>query len=41
MNEGSIWASFINRVKIQARGITRIFYKQEHYEDSDENMVKN
>lgn len=40
MNEGSLWTSFVNRLKIQAKGFTRIFYKQDHYEDSEENLVK-
>lgn len=40
MNEGSLWMSFINRLRIQIKGITRIFYQQNHYEDSDDNLVK-
>lgn len=36
----SLWESFVQHVKIQGRGITRIFYKKDHYEDSDENLVK-
>ena len=36
----SIWQSFIQHVKIQGKGITRIFYKKDHYEDSDDNLVK-
>jgi len=36
----SLWQSFAQHVKIQGRGITRIFYKKDHYEDSDENLVK-
>jgi hypothetical protein len=40
MNEGSLWASFVNRIKIQAKGLTRIFYKQDHYEDTEDNLVK-
>lgn len=40
MNEGSLWKSFVNRIKIQTKGVTRIFYKQNHYEDSDDNLVK-
>lgn len=36
----SLWQSFVQHVKIQGRGITRIFYKKDHYEDSDENLVK-
>ena len=40
MNEGSLWTSFVNRLKIQTKGFTRIFYQQNRYEDSDENLVK-
>ena len=40
MNEGNLWTSFVNRIQIQAKGLTRIFYKQDHYEDSDDNLVK-
>ena len=40
MNEGSLWTSFMNRLKIQTKGFTRIFYKQDVYEDSEDNMVK-
>lgn len=36
----SLWQSFVRHVKIQGKGITRIFYKKDHYEDSDENLVK-
>ena len=40
MNEGSLWTSFVNRIKIQAKGLARIFYKQDHYEDTEDNLVK-
>ena len=36
----SIWQSFIQHVKVQGKGITRIFFKKDHYEDSDDNLVK-
>ena len=36
----SLWQSFVQHVKVQGRGITRIFFKKDHYEDSDENLVK-
>lgn len=36
----SLWQSFVQHVKIQGRGLIRIFYKKEHYEDSDDNLVK-
>ena len=40
LNEESLWQSFLYRVKVQLKGITRIFYTKEHYEDSDDNLVK-
>ena len=36
----SLWQSFVLHVKIQGRGITRIFFKKDHYEDRDDNLVK-
>jgi hypothetical protein len=36
----SIWQSFIQHAKVQGKGITRIFYKNDHYEDSEDNLVK-
>jgi len=36
----SMWQSFLQHVKIQGKGISRIFFKKDHYEDSDENLVK-
>ena len=40
LNEESLWHSFIYRVKVQMKGISRIFYKKDHYEDSEDNLVK-
>lgn len=36
----SLWQSFVQHVKIQSKGISRIFYKKDHYEDSEENLMK-
>ena len=36
----SMWQSFVQHVKIQGKGISRIFFKKDHYEDSDDNLVK-
>lgn len=36
----SLWHSFLEHVKMQCKGITRIFYKTDHYEDSEDNLVK-
>lgn len=36
----SIWQSFVDHVKIQGKGITRIFHSTNHYEDSDDNLIK-
>lgn len=40
LNEESLWESFLSRVRVQMKGISRIFYKKDHYEDSEENLVK-
>ena len=40
IGEQSLWNSFVDHVKIQGKGITRIFYKTDHYDDSEDNMVK-
>lgn len=37
----SLWQSFIDHVKVQMKGITRIFHSTDHYEDSEDNLVKN
>jgi glycosyltransferase involved in cell wall biosynthesis len=37
----SMWHSFIDHVKVQIKGITRIFHSTDHYEDSEDNLVKN
>jgi len=36
----SMWQSFIDHVKIQMKGITRIFHKTDYYADSEDNLVK-
>ena len=36
----SLWQSFIQHVKIQGKGISRIFFKKDHYEDGDDNIIK-
>ena len=36
----SLWQSFVQHVKIQGKGLSRIFYKKEQYEDSEDNLVK-
>ncbi len=35
----SLWQSFVQHVKIQGKGLSRIFYKKDHYEDSDDNLM--
>jgi hypothetical protein len=37
----SMWKSFWEHVKAQSKGITRIFHKTDHYQDSEDNLVKN
>ena len=41
IGDQSLWQSFLDHVKIQSKGITRIFHKTDHYIDCDDNMVKN
>ena len=41
LNESSLLQSLWNRIKIQGKGITRIFHKTDHYDDSEDNLVKN
>ena len=36
----SLWQSFVQHVKIQGQGLSRIFFKNDHYEDSEDNLVK-
>ena len=36
----SLWQSFVGHAKIQLRGICRIFYSKDHYDDSPDNLVK-
>lgn len=40
LNEESLWQSLLYRAKVQLKGITRIFYTKDHYEDSEDNLVK-
>ena len=40
LSDESLWDSFVKRIKIQGKGIMRIFHKTEHYEDSEDNLVK-
>ncbi len=37
----SLWQSFVQHVKIQGKGLSRIFFKKDYYEDSDDNLVNN
>ena len=39
IGEISLWHSFLNHVMIQSKGITRIFHRTDHYEDSEDNLV--
>ena len=36
----SMWQSFVDHVRIQAKGILRIFSSTDHYEDTEDNLVK-
>ena len=39
LNEETLWRSFLFRLKTQMKGITRIFYQKDYYEDSQENLI--
>ena len=36
----SIWKSFVDHVRVQSKGLSRIFFKKENYEDSENNLIK-
>lgn len=40
LGQGPLLKSLWQRAKIQLRGISRIFHKTDHYEDSEDNLVK-
>jgi len=40
LNERSLWQAFLNRVKFQMKGISRIFFAKDFYEDSEDNLIK-
>lgn len=40
IGQQSIWQSLIDHVKIQGKGITRVFRSANHYEDSEDNLIK-
>lgn len=37
----SMWQSLVDHVKVQVKGITRIFHSTDHYEDTDDNLINN
>ena len=39
LGDHSLWKSFIQHVRIQGKGLTRIFYTKEHYEDDKDNLI--
>lgn len=39
LNESSLLHSLWNRIRVQMKGFSRIFYKTDHYEDTDDNMM--
>lgn len=39
MGQEPLWQSFLKHIKVQMKGITRLFYKANHYEDNDDNIV--
>jgi hypothetical protein len=41
LGQESLWKSFILHAKYQLMGISRIFYKTDYYEDTEDNLMKN
>ena len=39
LNEDSLLHSLWNRIRVQMKGISRIFYKTDHYEDTEDNLM--
>ena len=39
LNEDSLLHSLWNRIRVQTKGISRIFYKTDHYEDTEDNLM--
>ena len=39
IGQKSLWQSFLEHVKIQINGFSRIFYSTDHYVDSEDNLV--
>lgn len=40
IGQQSVWKSLVHHAKIQGKGFSRIFHKTDHYEDSEDNLVK-
>jgi glycosyltransferase involved in cell wall biosynthesis len=36
----SLWQSFVSHVRIQMKGITRIFHQTDHYDDAADNLIE-
>ena len=40
LGSGSLFCSLLYRARVQLKGISRIFFKKEKYEDSEDNLIK-
>lgn len=40
LTEKPLWHRFVHHVKVQSKGITRIFHKADRYIDADDNLIK-
>ena len=40
LGSGNLFSSLLYRARVQLNGISRIFFKKEKYEDSEENLIK-
>ena len=40
IGDDSLWRSFITRISVQIKGILRIFYKTDYYNDTEDNLLR-
>ena len=40
LGSGSLFSCLVYRAVVQLKGISRIFFKKEKYEDSEDNLIK-
>ena len=40
LGSGSLFSCLVYRAVVQLKGISRIFFKTDHYDDAEENIIK-